>query len=354
MKTQTKFWLFLIIVLLLGGCQSQIYQDRLNEGTASACESVGGAICEGAQADGVESPVATEMPAIAITLEVSELPLGEGIGGGANEDDEDDDDQGEDDDDLSGPGAIGTAIQQTLDALPSSTAILVTEEVTVVVDNPVTVTLTPSLTPTLTPEISPTPPGLLLTQLSNTLTAIVISSTPTVSPTWEPGFTPNPTSTNTPTFTPVGFIASPTPKPCLALRFVADVTVLDGTIMQPNQLFFKTWRVQNTGSCTWASGFNIIYHSGFQLGGRSPLNFGARIPPGQYVNITIQLQAPAQGGTYRSNWWLEDQFGNTFGSGPAFDQPFYVEIIVPGGLNSGSDPVFPNPASTDPGFTPAP
>lgn len=261
--------------------------------------------------------------------------LAEGIGGGSLE---------EEINDLSEPGAIETAVHLTLEALPTSTPIEILREVTSLVDNPVTVT--PDLS-TDTPEPTITVQGAQFTALANTLTAIVASSTPTVEGTPDPNA--QPTSTPTPTITPTNFTPTATDVLCNALRYVADVTIPDGTALQPGEVFFKTWRVQNVGSCAWGNNYAIVYHSGFQMNGTSPLFLGVSIQPGQFVNLTVQLTTPTQTGTYRSNWGLQDLENNFFGLGDNFDEPFWVEIFVTG----GSAPGFTDPAATDPPFFPA-
>ena len=64
--------------------------------------------------------------------------------------------------------------------------------------------------------------------------------------------TPNPTST-----------AAPTSSACAdSAAFVADVTTPDNTVFAPNTPFTKTWKLKNTGSCTWSSDYLVYYISG--------------------------------------------------------------------------------------------
>ena len=59
-----------------------------------------------------------------------------------------------------------------------------------------------------------------------------------------------PSSTPVPTLTP--FTLASTEPPCInKAEFVTDVTISDNTRLKPNQGFTKTWRLQNTGTCTW-------------------------------------------------------------------------------------------------------
>jgi hypothetical protein len=225
----------------------------------------------------------------------------------------------------------GASVEATVNTMLTEAAELYT-------DTPMPPTET--LAPTETVMPTSTLPSEMMTELAASLTAMVETSTPTE--------TLAPTATNTEVVTPTA-----TGVPCLAARFVADVTIPDGSVIQPNQYFYKTWRVQNIGSCIWGPNFAIVYKSGFQLGGKNPtyLGKGVNIHPDRYVNLTIQFRSPAQGGSFTSDWWLQDDLGNTFGVGNNFDESFYVQILVPGSSSDGS---YNSPVSTDPPFIPAP
>ncbi len=139
---------------------------------------------------------------------------------------------------------------------------------------------------------------------------------------------PTPTRTTTPTtaYTPT---VTPTQLPCLMAKFVADVTIPDGTEMQPGQTFTKTWRLQNVGSCPWTQGFGVVFDSGDAMGAPSftPIS-SVPVQPGQMVDVSVDLQAPQDAGTYRGNFKLRSADGQIFGLGEKH-KPFYVEIVVP-------------------------
>jgi hypothetical protein len=284
----------------------------------SACSAMGERLQMGTLISGQTTTGETNL-----TLEAPNLPEDEGLGGGGE------DGEG---DGLQGSGAIGTAIQQTVDARNTMTAAA-------------------QVTKTFTLDATLTVPIQQLTDLAQTLTAIVVSSTPTINQT--PSITPTPSATFTPSPTPTNFTPAPTQAPCNALRFVSHVTYPPGSIVQPDTAFYKSWYVQNIGSCTWTPSYALIYHSGFQLGGRSPLFLNGYIQPGEFVVLSIQLYSNPQPGTYEGNWWLQDGQGNPFGGGYNRDEPLFVKIIVPG----QPQPVFTSPAVTSPPFytsTPSP
>jgi hypothetical protein len=268
------------------------------------------------------------------TLDVGNpsIPEDKGVGGGG----EDDGSGG-----LQGSGAIGTAIQQTVDTRNTMTAV-------------VQITETPASNPqsmTDTVKATLTVPAQQLTELAQTLTAIVVSSTPTIDQL--PTIAPTPTATYTPSPEPTDFTPEPTEAPCNAFRFVSHVTFPPGSIVQPDTGFYKSWYVQNTGSCTWTPSYSLVYHSGFQLGGRSPLNLNGYIQPGEFAVLSIQLYSNPQPNTYEGRWWLLDPQGHSFGGGANRDEPLLVNIIVPG----QPQPVFTSPVVTSPPFytsTPSP
>lgn len=104
-----------------------------------------------------------------------------------------------------------------------------------------------------------------------------------------------------------------TPNPCVvAARFVADVTYPPGSVIQPGTAFQKTWQVQNTGSCIWISTYGLINTGGGSFGAPSP----STIPytqPGQTVNMSVNMIAPRQVGSYQSLWQLRAANGYPFG-----------------------------------------
>jgi len=196
-------------------------------------------------------------------------------------------------------GGLETALQATLDALPSATPIVVTQDV----EETATATLEPTVAASDTPQ--PTA-DVQLTNLASTLTAIA-----------------QPTSTGTSQVTPTA-----TETLCNAMRYVADVTYPDGSEVAAGATFVKTWRIQNMGTCTWVGGYAMVFHSGERMGGQSPVTIQQAVPPGGYTNISVTLTAPTQAGTYRGNWILQAPDGELFGWDPNPDLPFWVEIVV--------------------------
>lgn len=104
-----------------------------------------------------------------------------------------------------------------------------------------------------------------------------------------------------------------------------DVNIPDNTIMSPGQDFVKTWKIKNTGACTWGAGYELVFSYGEEMGGEAqPL--GAAIAPGQEVDVSVQFTAPDLAGTYFSFWTLQNDKGITFLGND--NKALYVQILV--------------------------
>ncbi len=107
-----------------------------------------------------------------------------------------------------------------------------------------------------------------------------------------------------------------------------DVTVPDDTEMYPGQVFVKTWRLVNSGTCAWTTDYEAVWFSGEQMGAPAAVSLPAHVAPGESVDISVEMTAPQEPGTYQSNWKLRNAGGVIFGIGPGEGLPFYVRIKV--------------------------
>ncbi len=168
-----------------------------------------------------------------------------------------------------------------------------------------------------------TPPATIVSAATSEATF-----TPLPTDTPYPTATPAPTDTPVPpTFTP---IPTATPIPCNAAQFVSDVSVPDGTIFSPGSTFNKTWRLKNSGACTWTTGYNIVFMGGAQMSSTTVYNLTGTVVPGQMIDITVPMTAPSSNGQYRSDWKLRDTSGLVFGVGKS-GSAFYalIKVVVP-------------------------
>ncbi|MFN2297329.1 MAG: NBR1-Ig-like domain-containing protein [Anaerolineales bacterium] len=190
---------------------------------------------------------------------------------------------------------VGTFSAQTMDAIQWQTAAAgaATTPGETPVENP---------PPTAGPDDTPT----------NTLL-------PTVTRTW----TQLPPST---TYTPT---VTQTPVPCNWAQFISDVTIPDNWETTPNDHFTKTWRLKNIGSCTWTSGYALVFDHGDQMGAPASqqLTTGT-VAPGQTIDVSVDLLSPAADGTYQGYFKLKASDSSTFGIGSSADGAFWVKIVV--------------------------
>lgn len=123
--------------------------------------------------------------------------------------------------------------------------------------------------------------------------------------------------------------------------FVTDVTVPDGTVMQPGQQFDKTWRIRNNGCETWPQGTQLKFFSGEKMGGEDTAVPDLPVENEEVVDVTVKLTAPNAAGTYVGYWTLNAPNKGDFGP------QVYVEIIV----QSGPTPT-PTVSTATPAYNP--
>jgi hypothetical protein len=108
------------------------------------------------------------------------------------------------------------------------------------------------------------------------------------------------------------------------MAFVSDVTIPDNTPVTPGQVFTKTWKVTNNGSCAWDAGFKFAFTGGDAMSGAT-----YTLPSAVAVNATVELSivftAPAnKTGKVQSNWRMSTAGGQFFGD------EIYVVVTVGG------------------------
>jgi len=140
---------------------------------------------------------------------------------------------------------------------------------------------------------------------------------PTVSFNSTPGTTP--LAGFTPLASPVA--AGPTASlgdSCHNSSFEGDVTIPDGTVLEPGVNFQKTWAIRNTGTCAWDEGYALVYVAG-STPNLDPYNFEFKkssdfVAGGAGVNLTLNLTTPCQPGKYEGHWRMRSDSGYYFGT----------------------------------------
>ena len=134
---------------------------------------------------------------------------------------------------------------------------------------------------------------------------------------------PSPAATSTQPFAfPTSVLASPTSglaQGCDNSAFVSDITIPDNTNMTPGQTFTKTWAVQNSGTCAWSTSYKLMFVFGTALDGTS-VAIPQSVAPGAQTQISVNLVASATPGKYTSNWKLQNDKGQYFGT--------YLTVVI--------------------------
>jgi hypothetical protein len=123
-------------------------------------------------------------------------------------------------------------------------------------------------------------------------------------------------------------------------KFLADVTIPDGQVMNAGTSFTKVWKVANNGNATWPEGTRLAFVSGDPLGAPTSVLIGA-VSPAEERDLTVQMVAPATPGRYVSYWRLQDETNAPFGHRlwveiqavaapkPVVEAPKVIEVLKP-------------------------
>ncbi len=200
-----------------------------------------------------------------------------------------------------------------------------------------------------------------LTQVYQTISAVLTAQPSTTVTNPPPLDTSLPTaavtpSPSTPLVTPQ-YTVSPSPPVTTSTPQVLcnqaaagnpiDVTIPDDSLISPGQNFIKTWKLVNAGTCTWTTAYSASFFYGDDMDAPPSMSLPEEVLPSHSVEISIEMVAPEDPGTYQGNWKLADPGGTLFGIGPNGDSPFWVRIIVKESQTATPTPTSgPSPTST--------
>jgi hypothetical protein len=154
--------------------------------------------------------------------------------------------------------------------------------------------------------------------------------------------TPSPSSTtenspistpsSTPTDNPTGIEGTDVPtvtcdQAAAALPKI-DISIEDDTEMAPGEAFTKIWRVVNVGTCSWTEDYEVVFFSGELMDASPSSPISGKVTPNQSIDISVNMVAPPEPGSYQGNWKLRNPEGILFGIGPGSESPFWVRIKV--------------------------
>jgi hypothetical protein len=83
-----------------------------------------------------------------------------------------------------------------------------------------------------------------------------------------------------------------------------------------------TWRLKNTGTSTWTTGYLLRFYSGNAFGALKEITIGQAVLPGGEIDINIDMKAPAIPGSYRTDWVMSNENRTNF------KEPVYLKITV--------------------------
>jgi hypothetical protein len=114
-------------------------------------------------------------------------------------------------------------------------------------------------------------------------------------------------------------------------EFVDDITIPDGTLVEPGETITKTWRIRNDGTCTWTSAFvweQVNYDDTVLKASSRTMPMPTDIAPGDTYDISVQLTLPANaklGSLQVARFQMRSPGGGLFGT-----HPFASVFVSPG------------------------
>ena len=111
---------------------------------------------------------------------------------------------------------------------------------------------------------------------------------------------------------------------------VEDVTYPDNTRVNSGEKFTKTWKLQNTGTCTW-TGYTVAFVNGDKMGSPDSVPV-PETASRSTVDVSVELTAPSTDKIYRGNFELRNAEGKTVTMGS--ESIFWVQIVVGTGGSS--------------------
>jgi hypothetical protein len=171
--------------------------------------------------------------------------------------------------------------------------------------------------------------SVLLTQTADVTTRT--KPTPTQSITPPAISTPQPTAANSAVAVTETSLTGNLQAPLCDLAAAGnpiDVSIPDDTKVHSGEIFVKTWRLVNAGSCTWSREYAVVYFSGEDMATRREDFLRGEVHPGESMDISFDMMAPLEPGSYQGNYKLRGLSGKLFGIGPEGDSPFWVRIVV--------------------------
>lgn len=132
-------------------------------------------------------------------------------------------------------------------------------------------------------------------------------------------------------------------RPNFKATFESDVTIPDGTVLVPNEIFTKAWMIRNSGDTTWPVGCKLVHVGQDDLsvlrdGGVDSIPAIPPLGPGDSRAVSIAMSAGDKLGHVRSTWRLEAPNGQRFGCKLWCDVNVVEPEVADAAADSGVEP----------------
>ena len=173
----------------------------------------------------------------------------------------------------------------------------------------------------------PAAAGVIYTQAAETvgakltLTSVnksTATSTPTSISNTVQALTETPLVSSTPLI--INTSVPPTEGSCDDMAYVSDVTISDGSLISPGSQFIKTWRIRNTGQCTWTTAYRLIYGwasdnwEAIKTYPPAAVYLTQSVAPGEEMEISVSLTAPSGSDSFSASFRIQNANGYNFGT----------------------------------------
>ena len=110
---------------------------------------------------------------------------------------------------------------------------------------------------------------------------------------------------------------------------MGDEDIPDGTKFISGISFEKKWLIKNIGTCTWTSGYELVFNKGDRMEAPDETQLTkVEVSPGESIVISVSLKAPDEAGTYQGDFLFRSADGIVFGLGGEAEDPIWVKIEV--------------------------
>lgn len=144
-------------------------------------------------------------------------------------------------------------------------------------------------------------------------------------------YTTTPTLTTQPTETQAASQITSTPiASCNQASQPEDITIPADTEVFAGQKFTKTWRIENTGSCTWGPSYSFSFFSGSLSYSFTTVQLDENVSPGSTWQVSVEVTAPEYLGAYYESWRLFDSNGQPMldENGEEIDFSIIINVIA--------------------------